>query len=128
MRIIIDENYDGTLLKDYLYKALGFSSASVKKVKYRDGGILLNGEIVTVRCVLRRGDVLTLCVEDTPEDENKYTVPVDIPLDVVFEDEYITVVNKAPFMPSHPSLGHKDDTVANALAYRSAPVLTSFAR
>ena len=118
MKIVIDEKYDGLSVKEYLFRVLGFSVASVKRVKYREGGIAVNGEHVTVRRILRTGDVLSLAVEDTEGDENEYTVPVDIPIDVVYEDEFVTVVNKPPFMPAHPSLGHKDDTVANALAFR----------
>ncbi len=118
MKIVISEEYDGLTVKEYLFGVLGFSVASVKRVKYREGGIAVNGEGVTVRRVLHTGDELALAVEDTEDDENEYTVPVDIPIDVVYEDDFVTVVNKPPFMPAHPSLGHKDDTVANALAYR----------
>ena len=118
MRIVIDSADDGSSVKEFLFKNLGFSVAAVKRVKYRADGITVNGECVTVRKTLHAGDVLCLATEDTDEDENEYTVPVDLPIDVVFEDEFVTVVNKPPFMPSHPSLGHKDDTVANALAYR----------
>lgn len=118
MKLIIDDIHDGVSVKEYLFRVLGFSVAAVKRVKYREGGILVNGEPVTVRRILKEGDELALALEDRDEDENEYTVPVDIDVDVVFEDDYVTVVNKPPSMPSHPSLGHKDDTLANALAYR----------
>ena len=110
-------------VKEYLFRVLSFSVAAVKRVKYREGGITVNGERVTVRRRLAEGDLLSLATEDRSEDENEYTVPVDIPIDVVYEDGHITAVNKPPMMPAHPSLGHKDDTVANALAfrYRGAP-------
>ena len=114
----IGAEHDGISVKEFLFKELCFSVASVKRVKYREGGIKVNGEPVTVRRILREGDVLSLAYEDTEEDENEYTVPVDLPIDVVYEDDFVTVVDKPPFMPAHPSLGHKDDTVANALAYR----------
>ncbi|MBE6563627.1 MAG: RluA family pseudouridine synthase [Ruminococcaceae bacterium] len=114
----IDEKDAGLTVKEFLFKRLKLSVAAVKRVKYRDGGIQVNGEEVTVRRVLAFGDTLELLMEDTEEDENEYTLPVNIPIDVVYEDEYFTVVNKPPDMPAHPSLGHKDDTVANALAYR----------
>ena len=118
MNIEITSAYDGVSVRDYLFRILGYSVAAVKRVKYRDGGILVNGESVTVRRILREGDTLTLAVEDREEDENEYTVPVDLPIEIVYEDDFVTVVNKPPFMPAHPSLGHKDDTLANALAYR----------
>jgi 23S rRNA pseudouridine1911/1915/1917 synthase len=67
---------------------------------------------------MKEGDVLTLGVEDKEDDVSPYTVPVDIPIEVIYEDEYITAVNKPAGMPAHPSHGHRDDTVSNALAYR----------
>lgn len=118
MKIVIDKASGGVTVKEYLFKTLSFSVAAVKRVKYREGGITVNGESVTVRRVLRDGDVLELITEDTEDDENEYTVPVDLPIGIAYEDEFVTVVDKPPYMPAHPSLGHKDDTVANALAYR----------
>lgn len=118
MEYIIGEKEAGLTVKQYLYDILHFSSASVKRVKYREGGIMLDGERVTVRRVLQAGDVLTLAFEDREQDENIYTVPVNLDIGIVYEDRYITVVDKPPFMPSHPSQGHKLDTVGNALAFR----------
>ena len=65
MRIVIDKASDGVTVKEYLFKILSFSVAAVKRVKYREGGITVNGESVTVRRVLRDGDVLELITEDT---------------------------------------------------------------
>ena len=118
MKYTITDEDNGVTVKNYLYGKLKFSTAMVKRVKYREGGIKVNGENVTVRRALSAGDVLELLYEDRSEDENEYTVPVDIPIEIVYEDEFLTVVNKPPMMPAHPSLGHKNDTVANALAYR----------
>ncbi len=109
---------NGMTVKDFLFKKLKLTVAAVKRVKYRENGITVNGENVTVRYILKTGDTLVLLMEDTEEDENEYTVPVDIPIEIVLEDDSFVVVNKPPFMPAHPSLGHKDDTVANALAFR----------
>lgn len=97
---------------------LGFSSALLKKLKFTEGGILVNGQFVTVRYVLQEGDVLSLAMDDTAEDVSPYIVPAPLSLPVLYEDAELTAVNKPPDMPAHPSLGHKLDTVANALAYR----------
>ena len=97
---------------------LGFSSALLKKLKFTEGGILVNGRFVTVRYVLKEGDVLALAMDDTAQDVSPYIVPAPLSLPVLYEDEELTAVNKPPDMPAHPSLGHKLDTVANALAYR----------
>ena len=118
MDIIIDSNYEGKLIREVLYKDLGYSVNLIKKLKFSPDGIRVNGQWVTVRYQLKAGDVLSLAVEDKPEDVSPYIIPVDLPIEVIYEDEYVTAVNKPYNMPSHPSLGHKLDTVANALAYR----------
>lgn len=118
MIYIIDEKDNGITVKDFLFKKLRLTVAAVKRVKYRENGITVNGNNVTVRYILKTGDTLELLMEDTKEDENEYTVPVDLPIETVLDDEHFIIVNKPPFMPAHPSLGHKDDTVANALAFR----------
>ena len=97
---------------------LGFSSALLKKLKFTEGGITVNGTHVTVRYVLKEGDLLAFAMDDTEEDVSPYIVPSPLSLPVLFEDEEITAVNKPPDMPAHPSFGHRLDTVANALAYR----------
>jgi 23S rRNA pseudouridine1911/1915/1917 synthase len=88
------------------------------KVKNRSGGILINGERVTVRYVLTAGDILDFSFEDGEADESE-VVPneelLDL-IDIVYEDEYILCVNKPPDMPSHPSFNHFSDTLANAAA------------
>ena len=118
MDIIIENNYEGKLIREVLQKELGFSSNLIKKLKFSPDGIRVNGEWVTVRYMLKRGDILSLATEDKPEDVSPYIIPVELELPVVYEDEFVTAVNKPYNMPSHPSLGHKLDTVANALAYR----------
>lgn len=104
---------DKTVL-DFL-KSLSLSSKMIKYLKYRAGGITVDGNAVTVRHILRDGEVLSLALEDTESSET--ATPSDIPIEIVYEDEFIVVANKPPFMPTHPSHGHHDDTLANALAY-----------
>ncbi len=118
MIIKIDEKDNGRRLKEYLGHELGFSMKLLRRVKFTDGGLEVNGAHVTVRYILKTGDILAVNFEDNADDMNPYTVPASLPIDVIYEDGDLTVVNKPAGMPAHPSLGHKDDTVANALAYR----------
>lgn len=118
MEIRIENNFEGKMIREVLKKDLGYSVNLIKKLKFSPDGIKVNGSWVTVRYVLCRGDVLFLDTEDKEDDVSPYIIPVDLPLTAVYEDGFVTVVNKPPDMPSHPSLGHKLDTVANALAYR----------
>ena len=118
MEIPIDERLAGKTVREVLQKELGYSSNLIKRLKFSDNGIMVNGEWVTVRHELKEGEVLSLAVEDKPEDVSPYLIPADLPLEVIYEDEWVTAVNKPPDMPSHPSQGHHLDTAANALAYR----------
>ncbi len=118
MDIVINNNYEGMIIREVLSRELGYSSNLIKKLKFSEGGITVNGKFVTVRYTLQQGDVLSLAVEDREEDVSPYTIPCDIPIEVIFEDSWVTAVNKPPDMPAHPSLGHQLDTVANALAHR----------
>ena len=118
MKITITDSENGRVLREYLRKDIGFSSKQLKKMKFSDDGIKVNGAHVTVRYILKTGDVLELADGDTEDDVNPYIVPGSETVPVVFEDASLTVVNKPAGMPAHPSLGHKTDTVANALALR----------
>ncbi len=118
MEIRIEEALAGKTIREVLQKELGYSSNLIKKLKFSEGGILVDGSFRTVRHVLSIGEVLALKVEDCPDDVSPYTIPAELPLEVLFEDDWITVVNKPADMPAHPSQGHRLDTVSNALAWR----------
>ena len=123
MNVKINSKDAGITVREYLRGRLGFSSAMLKKLKFTEGGITVNGGFVTVRHILEEGETLSLRCEDTPEDTSPYIIPSDAKVEIIYEDEFITAVNKPPDMPAHPSYRHRDDTVANALAarYRNAP-------
>ena len=120
MTIHIPAAYDGRLLRSYLKLTLGISTAVLSKLKNHDRGILVNGQRVTVRYVLREGDVLELWDQDTPETATETVIPCELPLSILYEDDHVIALNKPPHMPTHPSHGHLCDTLANALAYRYA--------
>ncbi len=99
-------------LKEFLYKN-GLSKTLVKRVKH--GGITLNGEVVTVRAEVKCGDIVEI---DLGEAASENIPPMDIPVSVVYEDEYILVANKPTNMPTHPSKGNNLPTLANAVMAR----------
>lgn len=117
MEIIIEPGYDGTTVREFVINELGLSRSMLTRLKKIDKGICLNDSKVTVRAVIRAGDKLTLATEDTETDVNDLIVPRRLPLDIIYEDEDIVAVNKSPDMPTHPSMGHPDDSLANAMAY-----------
>lgn len=107
---------DGLLLRDYLKNRLHFSRKLLSGLKFREDGILVNGRRVTVRFKLSAGDVLALNTAD--EESENAPAPVELPLDILYEDPDIVLPNKPFDMPTHPSHGHYGDTVGNALAFR----------
>lgn len=110
----VDRFFEGRTLKNFLFSSLCLSRALVTSLKAKDG-ILVNGESVTVRHILKEGDTISLAIEDTYADCDEYLFPSDLPLDIIFEDEHIIALNKPPYMPTHLSRGHREDTLANAL-------------
>jgi len=108
---------EGITLLNLLRVREKLSSRTVKALKYREGGLKVNGEEVTVRRILHEGDLVELAVEDREEDRAESVIPRMLPIKLLYRDEHITVCNKPPKMPTHPSHGHLDDTLANALAY-----------
>ncbi len=109
----INESTDGKYLRDILRNDLKISSSLLTKLK-KSGGIMLNNVIVNVSEKVKSGDILTV---DFPKENSENILPVNIPLDILYEDDYLFIINKPKDMPTHPSIGNRDNTVANACMY-----------
>lgn len=118
MEIRITAEESGKCVRDLMRRDLGFSAAHMRHLKFLEQGILVNGAHVTVRYVLREGDLLSLAAEDLEPPEK--LLPVSLPLKIAYEDDDLVIPSKSAEMPTHPSCGHYEDTVANALAFRYA--------
>ena len=112
MRFIVDEKTEGKDVKSFLFGTLSFSVRQVVLLKKDPDGIKVNGEHVTVRKVLKKGDVLELKTEDGYSSKIKKCGEMP---DIIYEDEDILAVDKPSGMPTHPTFGHYDDTLANAV-------------
>ncbi len=115
MEYKITKEWQDRTVKDYLYAVVGVSRSVLTCLKKKEDGILLNGRRVTVRAVLKEDDLLTLGIDDKEDARKENIVPCDLPLAIVYEDDYLFVVNKPPNMPTHPTHGHYEDTLANAI-------------
>jgi len=113
-------------IKYILHSVFGLSRASVSRLKRLEDGILLDMRRVTVRERVAEGQTLTLALEDRPDEENTAILPIDVDVEVLYEDGDCIVVNKPSGMPTHPSHGHHDDTLANALVGRFRKTGTPF--
>lgn len=113
----IDEKWDGKTVKALLQHE-GFSAAVISGLKKNPRGICIKNKKVTVLKVLHNGDVLHINIRNRPEDEAAdRIVPTDIPINVLYEDEDICVVNKSADLPTHPGQNNHEHTLGNALAY-----------
>lgn len=111
----ITREQHGMTLLFFLKHELGFSSKLIKHLKFTEGGIRINGNHATVRYLLQVGDLVELAFED---EESAPITPVDLPIEILYEDDDLVVPSKPANMPTHPSHDHHYDTVANALAFR----------
>ncbi len=80
-----------------------------------DGHVLCNGKSIAKSLKLKAGDTILLEIPDAKPIE---AVPQDIPLDIVYEDDHLLVVNKPKGMVVHPAPGNPDGTLVNALLGR----------
>lgn len=117
MDFIISKEDAGRTVLSFLKSKIKISTSALASLKRVENGICANGSHVTVRYILGEGDVLSIREGDSFEDVNEAVEPYDIPLDIILETEDLFLVNKPPFMPTHPSHNHTDDTLANAIAY-----------
>ena len=117
MKYIITSEFAGKTIKEFL-KGEGVSANLLKKLKKAENGILVNSHHQNVTYHLQEKDILELNAQDCKGDVNEYLEPVDLPIEIIYEDENITVVNKPSNMPTHQSLNNHGNTPANALMYR----------
>lgn len=80
----------------------------------KSGNILCNQTIVEPRLILRGGEIITLNLPQTPSRE---ITPQDIPLDILYEDDALLVLNKPSGMVVHPGVGNTQNTLVNALLH-----------
>ena len=106
----------GSEVYTLLRRHLGLSGTVLRRVKWLSDGITVDGARVNVRFRVAAGQVLSVRLSDP--DSVSQPLPRPGPLDLVYEDEDLVVVNKAPGVLVHPSHGHFDDTVGNFLMAR----------
>lgn len=86
-----------------------------------EGNILVNGKSENKKYSVKYNDVISVTL---PEPKTLSVAPENIPLDIVFEDEYLLVVNKPKGMVVHPAAGNYSGTLVNALLYHCGDSLS----
>lgn len=119
MRILthtVTAGEDGLTVRQLLRSLWHIDHSLLSRLKFRDA-ITLNGAPVTVRAVAHTGDLLCADVSDPPG-ENPHIQPVDFPLDVLYEDDDLLLLDKPAGIAIHPAaLTEETATIAGAVAH-----------
>ncbi|MDP4171803.1 MAG: RluA family pseudouridine synthase, partial [Bacillota bacterium] len=108
----ISDEHEGKLIREFLHEH-EISKTALTDIKFKGGSILVNGEGVNVRYRLQKEDYLQLIFPI--EESSDGLIGEDAPLDILYEDEYVLVVNKPSAMNTIPSREHPSGSLANLL-------------
>lgn len=111
----------GERLDAYLARSVPDLSRSGAQKLLEDGNVTLNGKKAKKNDRLNPGDEVTVQI---PEPQPVDIVAKDIPLEIVYEDEDVLVINKPKGLVVHPAAGHQDDTLVNGLLFAKAGELS----
>lgn len=114
VRYVVEENECDERLDKFLSEKMSDMSRSYIQKNIKDGKVSVNGKTVKSGYKLNVGDEVILIIEPLEE----LTIePENIPLDIIYEDSDIIVINKPKQMVVHPAPGHYRGTIVNALLY-----------
>ena len=110
MKIKVD--IDNERLDKYLTSVLDMSRSKVQNI-IKNGGVTLNGKTLNSNYIVSQDEELDVVIESSKEEDIK---PLDIDIDIAYEDDYLLIINKPSGLVVHPAPGHHEDTLVNALA------------
>lgn len=111
---IVTAEETGKQVKYLLKNKLELSTRLINKLKNQQK-ILINDIAVKVTHIAEENDKLKVVLE--LEEQNDYIEPQNIPIDIVYEDDCLLVLNKQPGIVVHPTCSHPDSTIANGIVY-----------
>ncbi|ABN52038.1 MAG TPA: RluA family pseudouridine synthase [Hungateiclostridium thermocellum] len=114
LKYTVDKETSGKTVKHILKKQLKLSERLIKKLK-RQGKILCNNRPVYVNAVVCENDIIEVDLDF--DDSGIFIQPEDIPIDIIYEDEFLIALNKQPGIVVHPTCSHPGGTLANAVAF-----------
>ena len=115
MEKIIIEQLVNERIDSYLSKNTDYSRSKIVKM-LKDKTILVNDKEVKNSYILKEGDIISI---GEYKEEEMNIEPENIPLDIVYEDDDVIIVNKPNGMVVHPAIGNNHGTLVNALLYHS---------
>ncbi|OQB05667.1 MAG: Ribosomal large subunit pseudouridine synthase D [bacterium ADurb.Bin212] len=113
--LIIDDNNSGLRLDIFLSKNHPDISRASIQAQIKEGSTSVNGNIVRPSYILKAGDKVISGIHQTTIDQDYALSNYDMPLDILFEDSDLIVLNKPPGISVHTSQNEKEKTLVNAL-------------
>ena len=110
----VEYEYEGERLDKYVSILFPEQSRSFFQKLIKDGNVSVNDKVQKANYRLKTEDLVTVEIPDAVETQ---ILPEDIPLDILYEDDDLLVVNKPKGMVVHPSAGHYSGTLVNAIMY-----------
>lgn len=96
----------------YLLDVLKLSRSKIQKL-IKNNNVIVDGKVVSANFIVKDGMEINV---DLDKKEESYEIePLDIDINIVYEDDYIVIVDKPRGLVVHPAVGHKNDTLVNAL-------------
>lgn len=117
---VVTEQEAGQRLDQFLKEASGLTRSEVQKWIKDGRALLADGKMIRSNYHVQTGDQISFSWEEKKE---LALIPQDIPLDILYEDEHMLVINKARGMVVHPGSGNPDGTLVNALLFHVGPSL-----
>jgi 23S rRNA pseudouridine1911/1915/1917 synthase len=114
-KYIVDPGQSPLRIDKYLFNKIENISRHRIQETAKSGNILVNETAVKSNYKVKPGDVVSIVFEYPPREIE--IIPENIPINIVYEDDDLLLVNKQPGMVVHPSYGHYSGTLLNALAY-----------
>ena len=108
----VTESFDGKKVYNFLRGYVKISTRLMRTLKRIPDGIMLGDRQGRTIDIIHTGDKITLNI---PDDESA-PIPIEYPLDIVYEDDDVMLINKPPTLAMHESHNHQGDTLANAVA------------
>ncbi|MEX1010676.1 MAG: RluA family pseudouridine synthase [Balneolaceae bacterium] len=112
----------GVRLDVYITGSVRNASRNKVQKAIKDGHVVVNGRLEKASYILQAGDVVEITLPKPPPEEAK---PEQMDLDIVYEDEFLIVVNKEPGVVVHPAFGNWQGTLVNGLLWYTQQDLSS---
>ncbi len=112
-KIVVQASEKGERVDIFLSEKTGISRSQIQKL-IEKGDLLVNYKTVNQNYRIKINDVIAINII---EKQDKYLIPENIPIDILYKDAYLVVVNKPDGMVVYPAAGHSQGTLMNALAY-----------